>query len=118
MHNNKNCISFLFFQAEHGIRALYVTGVQTCALPIFQTGDEFAAKHRFKLVSSLDEALADLSLAAVALATPHSLHRSEERRVGKECSYRWWRYLYNEDNSCASSCWFRIVVVDVRELVI
>src|SRR6266403_3774038 len=25
---------FLFFQAEDGIRDLYVTGVQTCALPI------------------------------------------------------------------------------------
>src|SRR5690349_19416577 len=25
---------FFFFQAEHGIRDLYVTGVQTCALPI------------------------------------------------------------------------------------
>src|SRR6266576_758449 len=27
--------SFFFFQAEAGIRDLYVTGVQTCALPIF-----------------------------------------------------------------------------------
>src|SRR5690349_23041145 len=27
--------SFFFFQAEDGIRDLYVTGVQTCALPIF-----------------------------------------------------------------------------------
>src|SRR5690349_5931230 len=27
---------FFFFQAEDGIRDLYVTGVQTCALPIFQ----------------------------------------------------------------------------------
>src|SRR5204863_1154861 len=26
---------FFFFQAEDGIRSLYVTGVQTCALPIF-----------------------------------------------------------------------------------
>src|SRR6266576_3629102 len=26
---------FFFFQAEDGIRALYVTGVQTCALPIY-----------------------------------------------------------------------------------
>src|SRR5215469_3332387 len=26
---------FFFFQAEDGIRFLYVTGVQTCALPIF-----------------------------------------------------------------------------------
>src|SRR5690349_22775283 len=32
------CSSFLyffFFQAEDGIRDLYVTGVQTCALPIY-----------------------------------------------------------------------------------
>src|SRR5438874_12891229 len=27
---------FFFFQAEDGIRDLYVTGVQTCALPIFR----------------------------------------------------------------------------------
>src|SRR6266496_4993310 len=27
-------MSFFFFQAEDGIRDLYVTGVQTCALPI------------------------------------------------------------------------------------
>src|SRR5690349_20992416 len=29
---------FFFFQAEDGIRDLYVTGVQTCALPIFAQG--------------------------------------------------------------------------------
>src|SRR5690349_19155475 len=28
---------FFFFQAEDGIRDLYVTGVQTCALPIYDT---------------------------------------------------------------------------------
>src|SRR6267378_4919560 len=28
-------VFFFFFQAEDGIRDLYVTGVQTCALPIF-----------------------------------------------------------------------------------
>src|SRR5690349_23458113 len=27
---------FFFFQAEDGIRDLYVTGVQTCALPIYR----------------------------------------------------------------------------------
>src|SRR5204862_5342155 len=27
---------FFFFQAEDGIRDLYVTGVQTCALPIYE----------------------------------------------------------------------------------
>src|SRR2546430_7235837 len=29
------CIVFFFFQAEDGIRDLTVTGVQTCALPIY-----------------------------------------------------------------------------------
>src|SRR6266496_6585492 len=29
------CLFFFFFQAEDGIRDLYVTGVQTCALPIW-----------------------------------------------------------------------------------
>src|SRR2546421_3445437 len=32
-----NCCFFFFFQAEDGIRDLIVTGVQTCALPIFAT---------------------------------------------------------------------------------
>src|SRR5204863_4789473 len=37
--------AFFFFQAEDGIRALYVTGVQTCALPILgaQYGSGLAA---------------------------------------------------------------------------
>src|SRR2546430_2862729 len=30
---------FFFFQAEDGIRDLTVTGVQTCALPIFKPGN-------------------------------------------------------------------------------
>src|SRR5215475_3985038 len=30
---------FFFFQAEDGIRDFHVTGVQTCALPIWVTGD-------------------------------------------------------------------------------
>src|SRR5690606_40927379 len=29
---------FFFFQAEDGIRDFHVTGVQTCALPIFEAG--------------------------------------------------------------------------------
>src|SRR6266478_1503430 len=35
---------FFFFQAEDGIRDLTVTGVQTCALPIF-SGPALAADH-------------------------------------------------------------------------
>src|SRR5437879_13835083 len=35
---------FFFFQAEDGIRDTSVTGVQTCALPIYDTLDNPAAK--------------------------------------------------------------------------
>src|SRR2546430_7760310 len=33
------CVFFFFFQAEDGIRDLTVTGVQTCALPIYAFGE-------------------------------------------------------------------------------
>src|SRR3954469_3685405 len=40
----------VFFQAEDGIRDLYVTGVQTCALPIFQAGrDDLAGSFAVQL---------------------------------------------------------------------
>src|SRR5690606_32883547 len=35
---------FFFFQAEDGIRGFHVTGVQTCALPIFGARDEIARR--------------------------------------------------------------------------
>src|SRR2546429_1056942 len=34
-----DCDGVFFFQAEDGIRDVAVTGVQTCALPIFEVGD-------------------------------------------------------------------------------
>src|SRR5690349_23784545 len=37
---------FFFFQAEDGIRDLYVTGVQTCALPIFRHGRPILTQRR------------------------------------------------------------------------
>src|SRR2546430_9464359 len=36
---------FFFFQAEDGIRDLTVTGVQTCALPIYSVTDERTKPH-------------------------------------------------------------------------
>src|SRR6266403_3831240 len=38
-----NVCFFFFFQAEDGIRDLYVTGVQTCALPIWKYRDDLYA---------------------------------------------------------------------------
>src|SRR5215469_10038120 len=51
---------FFFFQAEDGIRDLYVTGVQTCALPISpaaQPARDEAFPSRDEALPSRDEAL-------------------------------------------------------------
>src|SRR5690606_40931508 len=78
LHSPPPLVCF-FFQAEDGIRDFHVTGVQTCALPIYggwvsraivshtQPGD----------VWQIGPPLGRLSV------------RSEERRVGKECRSRW-----------------------------
>src|SRR6266403_1767876 len=47
MTSSPSCC-FFFFQAEDGIRGLYVTGVQTCALPISLV-DEGADRLRQRL---------------------------------------------------------------------
>src|SRR5438874_8015196 len=70
---------FFFFQAEDGIRDLYVTGVQTCALPISVHG-------RARLGGAARSGGAD-----DARVLPREA-RSEERRVGKECRSRWSPY--------------------------
>src|SRR5579859_8290608 len=66
---------FFFVQAEDGIRYLTVTGVQTCALPIYWTVARVPMPCRQPLPP-----------VTCARAPPS---RSEERRVGKECRSRW-----------------------------
>src|SRR3982751_7007232 len=39
-------IFFFFFQAEDGIRDLSVTGVQTCALPIYRKSTRLNSSHK------------------------------------------------------------------------
>src|SRR5690606_40778792 len=41
---------FFFFQAEDGIRDFHVTGVQTCALPIFRSRGAVAEVDRVRMV--------------------------------------------------------------------
>src|SRR5215469_8582366 len=72
---------FFFFQAEDGIRDLYVTGVQTCALPISQDAPDSRPFQPRTGGQALWEAAAD-----------YRVWRSEERRVGKECRSRWSPY--------------------------
>src|SRR5207245_6023236 len=92
---------FFFFQAEDGIRDATVTGVQTCALPIWQ----HQLLQRRRQVAHLDLVASDhfgvevgrkLVGAAAAGDAARSIgesadDRSEERRVGKEWRSRWWR---------------------------
>src|SRR5256885_5338272 len=89
--------SFFFFQAEDGIRDYKVTGVQTCALPIFTVNPELTdiqfsiGEHAFNfpiLAAALD-AVVDTRLAIElgrrgGLAVMNLEGRSGERRVGEE----------------------------------
>src|SRR5688572_32670569 len=92
---------FFFFQAEDGIRDLTVTGVQTCALPIYplstltiELAGTTAGSEFDQLVIGGDVTLGSATLDVVALNdfVPSAGHRSEERRVGKECRFRWVPY--------------------------
>src|SRR5687767_15715821 len=91
-------IHFFFFQAEDGIRDKLVTGVQTCALPIWFIRKEMATEAQTQSVLLVDDSpffrnmLAPVlksagykvRTAASAIEGLATLRRSEERRVGKE----------------------------------
>src|SRR5690625_6365398 len=91
---------FFFFQAEDGIRDGHVTGVQTCALPIFQrerlVGGEGILARALALTARSGLLLGGLLLGRLLLGRlllgrlllGRLLLRSEERRVGKECIAR------------------------------
>src|SRR5207253_5481866 len=96
---------FFFFQAEDGIRDGHVTGVQTCALPIFEVHRVlrcglFESVYRAALCIEFDAAglkyLREVRVPAIykgQLLGEYRIDfivedRSEERRVGKEWRVR------------------------------
>src|SRR3712207_8493740 len=94
-------VLFFFFQAEDGIRDIGVTGVQTCALPIYPQGAAVfnaPVKATHKQTGAEFEATTDDSGVFLLRNLPSGLYRvevsarSEERRVGKECRSRWSPY--------------------------
>src|SRR3989442_9753554 len=95
---------FFFFQAEDGIRDADVTGVQTCALPIFPFTRRSRSSETDVLVGKREDLLRRVNGSwriarrkivldqSVLLAKNLTFFRSEERRVGKECRSRWSPY--------------------------
>src|SRR5690349_23376665 len=74
-----HCFFFFFFQAEDGIRDLYVTGVQTCALPICVPLEEIMKKYvgRFKDKKPDWAAFADAKIEGYKRAQRSEEHTSE-----------------------------------------
>src|SRR3712207_9425382 len=101
-----------FFQAEDGIRDIGVTGVQTCALPIFLadllnfalfcteiTKRSMSGRGRGRWTAGAASRSARATSkrrGAQGLAVGTGPTRSEERRVGKECRSRWSPYYYTK----------------------
>src|SRR3712207_8736441 len=96
MLHRRSAVRFFFFQAEDGIRDIGVTGVQTCALPIyyttFLTHPISAVLLFFALLSLIWPLLVRLTGRRAPVMLPAAEERSEERRVGKECRSRWSPY--------------------------
>src|SRR5688572_32497906 len=95
-------VDFFFFQAEDGIRDLTVTGVQTCALPIFspttrcKTSISYGLPSDVRAFTTPTRTLIAFGYSTLPLTTRarraassrEPRKRSEERRVGKECRSR------------------------------
>src|SRR5260370_7976215 len=90
-------VVFFFFEGEEGIRDSSVTGVQTCALPIYEHRTAWhgrARSGRLLMISSIaaSPSMPGSSMFIVTRFGPKwgsaAIARSEERRVGKECRSR------------------------------
>src|SRR5437762_8413670 len=64
---------FFFFQAEDGIRDTSVTGVQTCALPIYRVGPILVRRGGTAAVPHRDHDLVDARWNADELLIDHAL---------------------------------------------
>src|SRR5687768_18601298 len=83
---------FFFFQAEDGIRDVAVTGVQTCALPIYAARESPQGLRACRGSRRLPGRCAlrwGFRRRWGSAGRSSRRGRSEERRVGKECRSRW-----------------------------
>src|SRR3712207_8919608 len=94
----------VLFQAEDGRRDIGVTGVETCALPIYRLGpgrlgcradNRLCARARGPRMQwdpRLERRIITAATYPGRTGLPGAAGRSEERRVGKECRSRWSPY--------------------------
>src|SRR5690625_6183064 len=66
------CI-FFFFQAEDGIRDGHVTGVQTCALPIYENVLKKTEAHYLALGHHADDQVETMLMALTKVTRPEVL---------------------------------------------
>src|SRR3546814_12217595 len=102
---------FLFSSRRRHTRCALVTGVQTCALPIFLLGQarRIVQHHRQQIGGralgpdraakpALHQHRQATAMIDMRMAQHHRIDRTEERRVGKEwvstCRSRWVTYPY------------------------
>src|SRR3546814_3849203 len=82
------CDSFFFSSRRRHTRCALVTGVQTCALPIFlRTARPRSASSKERLRAGVSAPISRVLalMEAVERRQDRLQGRSEERRVGKEC---------------------------------
>src|SRR5690606_40592758 len=93
-----------FFQAEDGIRDFHVTGVQTCALPIYlhmiikitawlhtlncNRLNSLAKQKAIRQLATSAKSAQAISMKLLKSFQVEQVLRSEERRVGKESRWR------------------------------
>src|SRR3712207_7323504 len=99
MHMVSLVLFVFFFQAEDGIRDIGVTGVQTCALPIYQAAKKPSVQSAGTGTGSTrpwprspPRRSSSSSGDGSERSRVRAAGRSEERRVGKECRSRWSPY--------------------------
>src|SRR5205823_13465329 len=97
-----------FFQAEDGIRDKLVTGVQTCALPIWLNGLEGLLRQRPNRCR-LGAPVSHIGMPSVQ----QFARRSEERREGKSVDLGGRRMIKKKKEGCSRHrCWEGILTVN------